>query len=153
MMKATDTEKENHARAAAQTYIRRRPTITVRDPFTGEENTYHTVIYDSPFWYVWDETRPIRITLVKKHVYDQSNPTADEILQRPLQNFFVVPDDCYRPWDLHPESLVQNGKCAVSMIHECYTKRAKGNKVIDNGRQKVKFGYANKLTEQEMRQN
>ena len=41
MMTATDTEKETHTRAAAQTYIRTRPTITVRDPFTGEEYLPH----------------------------------------------------------------------------------------------------------------
>lgn len=153
MMTATDTEKENHAREAAQRYISTRPTITVRDPSTGEEASYHIVVYDSPFWYVWDPTRPIRITLVRKHVYDRSTPTADEILQRPLQNFFVVPDDCYRPWDLHPESLVKNGKCAVTMIHECYTKRSKkGSRTIDedDGRVKVKWGYCYTLTEQEI---
>ena len=37
MMMANDREKENHARAAAQQYIERQPTIIVRDPNTGEE--------------------------------------------------------------------------------------------------------------------
>ena len=66
-----------------------------------------------------------------------------------IQNFFVVPDDCYRPWDLHPESLVKNGKCAVTMIHECYTKRArKGRRRVEDGREKVKWDYYDTLTEQ-----
>ena len=52
MLTATDAEKENHARNAAQTYIRNRPTIIVRDPFTHEENTYHVVLDDSWFVYV-----------------------------------------------------------------------------------------------------
>ena len=86
MMMANDREKENHARDAAQKYIERQPTIIVRDPNTGEEGEYHLVSYDSPIWFVWDPTRPIRITLVRKNVYDRSNPSADDILERPLQN-------------------------------------------------------------------
>ena len=52
MMTANDPEKENHAREAAQRYISTRPTITVRDPFTGEEGPYHIVLYDSRRYYV-----------------------------------------------------------------------------------------------------
>ena len=98
--------------------------------------------YDSPIDFVWDPTRPIRITLVRKNVYDRSNPSADDILERPLQNFFVVPDDCYRPWDLHPESLVKTGRCAVTMIHECYTKRAKKGRATTrhDGKLKIRMG-------------
>ena len=87
MMMANDREKENHARDAAQKYIERQPTIIVRDPNTGEEGEYHIVLNDSPPWFVWDPTRPIKITLVRKNVYDRSNPSADDILERPLQNF------------------------------------------------------------------
>ena len=36
MMTATDTEKEDHARQAATTYIRNKPTILVRDPSAGQ---------------------------------------------------------------------------------------------------------------------
>ena len=111
-------------------YIERQPTIIVQDPNTLEEGEYHIVLEDSPLWFVWDPTRPIIITLVRKNVYDRSNPSADDILERPLQNFFVVPDDCYRPWDLHPESLVKTGRCAVTMIHECYTKRSKKGRTM-----------------------
>ena len=87
MMMANDREKENHARDAAQKYIGRQPTIIVRDPNTGEEGEYHIVPQDSPVDFVWEPTRPIRITLVRKNVYDRSNPSADEILETPLQNF------------------------------------------------------------------
>ena len=108
--------------------------------------------YDSPIDFVWDPTRPIRITLVRKNVYDRSNPSADDILERPLQNFFVVPDDCYRPWDLHPESLVKTGRCAVTMIHECYTKRARKGKATtrDDGKKKYTWGYNYTLAEHQI---
>ena len=150
MMTATGAEKENHARQAIDTNIRKKHTITVLDPATGQESSYHIVLEDSPIWYVWDETRPIRIALVKRHVYDRSNPTADDILQRPLRDFFVVPDGCYRPWDLHPLSLVKNGKCAVTMIHECYTTRAKGLPIFEEGRKTIKYGWCDTLTEPEI---
>ena len=81
MMTATDAEKENHARDAARTNIEKEPTVIVLDTSTGQEASYHIVLPDSKFWKVWDPTRSIRITLVRKHVYDRSNPTADEILQ------------------------------------------------------------------------
>ena len=116
MLTATDTEKEDHARQAAITYIRNKPTILVRDPSTGQEDSYHVAHADSPHWYVYDETRPIRVTLVRRHVYDRSNATADDILQRPLRDFFVVPDGCYRPWDLHPLSCVK--KRSVRCDHD-----------------------------------
>ena len=152
MMMANDREKENHARDAAQKYIERQPTIIVRDPNTGEEGEYHIVSYDSPIDFVWDPTRPIRITLLRKNVYDRSNPSADDILERPLQNFFVVPDDCYRPWDLHPESLVKTGRCAVTMIHECYTKRARKGRATTrhDGKLKYAWGYNYALTEDQI---
>ena len=85
MLTATDAEKENHGREAAVARIRDKPAIRVRDPFTGQESSYHIVLEDSPIWYVWDETRPIRITLVTIHVYGRNNPTTDNILQRPLR--------------------------------------------------------------------
>ena len=48
MMAATDTEKENHARQAANTHIRNQPAITVRNPLTGQEGPYHIALEDSP---------------------------------------------------------------------------------------------------------
>ena len=94
--------------------------------------------------------RPIRITLVDRHVYDRNNPTTDDILQRPFRDFFVVPAGCYRPWGLHPLSLVKNGKCAVTMIHECYTKRAKGRPSFEDGRKNIKYGYCYTLMEEQI---
>ena len=93
-------------------------------------------------------------TLVRKKVYERSDPSADEILERPLQNCLVVPCGCYRPWDLHPGSLVKTGSCAVTMIHECYTQRArKGNATTtttEYGRAKYKWGYVHTLTEDQI---
>ena len=130
---ATDAGKKAHARDAAVAWIQRRQIIKAIDPSTGEQGEYHAVLEDSPKWYVYDPTRPIRVTNVRTHVYDRSNPSSDEILQRPLRNFFVVPDGCYRPWDLHPLSLVKNGRCAVTMLHECFTKQCTKEKVWENG--------------------
>ena len=58
---ATDAERERHVRDAANAWIRQQKKITARDPLTGEEGEYYTVLYDSPMWKVWDETRPITI--------------------------------------------------------------------------------------------
>ena len=122
-LNATDAEKKAHVHKAALAWIRRQQKIVAVDPSTGKQGEYHVVLYDSPRWYVYDPTRPIQVTNGRIHVYDRSNPSSDEILQRPLRNFFVVPDGCYRPWDLHPLSLAKNGRCAVTMLHECLTKQ------------------------------
>ena len=146
---ALESNKEAHIRNAANQYIQTRQTIKVTDPATGEEGPYHVVVYDSPLLYVWDPTRPIRVTTARRHVYNRSRPTADEILERPMRHFFVVPDGCYRPWDLHPHSLVRDGRCAVTMLHECFTKRRCVEKVWD-GRWKYKTGYTHAMTEKEI---
>ena len=146
---ATDAEREQHVRDAANAWIRQQKKITAKDPLTGEEGEYHVVLYDSPMWYVWDETRPIRISRQREHTYDRSNPTTDDILQRPLRNFFVIPDGCYRPWDLHPRSLVKNGRCAVTMLHTCFVKRGQ-KRVHENGRDIRKSYYTYAMTEPEI---
>ena len=146
---ATDAEREQHVRDAAHAWIRQQKKITAKDPLTGEEGEYHVVLYDSPMWYVWDETRPIRISREREHTYDRSNPTTDDILQRPLRNFFVIPDGCYRPWDLHPRSLVKNGRCAVTMLHTCFVKRGQ-KRVHENGRDIRKSYYTYAMTEPEI---
>ena len=60
---AADADKETHAREAAQAWIKKRQTILVRDPSTGEDAEYHVVLYDSPYYYAWDPMRPIRVTI------------------------------------------------------------------------------------------
>ena len=119
-----------------------------KDPSTGEQGEYHVVLYDSPHWYVYDPTRPIRVTIERRHIYDRSNPSSDDILQRPLRNFFVVPDGCYRPWDIHPLAMVKNGRCAVTMLHECFTKQCTREKVWENGRWKFKTGHKHVMSEE-----
>ena len=120
---ALGSNKEAHIRDAAHQFILTQTPIRSKDPDTGKTETYYPVMYDSPFWYVWDPTRPIKVTAVRRHLYDRSRPTADEILERPMRHFFVVPDGCYRPWDLHPLSLAKDGRCTVTMIRECFLKR------------------------------
>ena len=89
------------------------------------------------------------LTRAREHIYDRSTPTTDEILDRPLRNFFAIPDGCYRPWDLHPQSLVKNGRCAVTMLHTCFLKRGR-KRVHENGRQKQKSYYTYAMTEPEI---
>ena len=78
MRMATDADKEAHALEAAQAWIRTQSTIRILDPGTGEESDYYVVVYDSPHYYVWDVTRPIRILTERQRFYDRSNPTLDE---------------------------------------------------------------------------
>ena len=68
-------------------------------------------------------------------------------------SFCVVPDECYRPWDLHPLSLVKNGKCAVTMLHECYAKRAKGRPIFEDGRKKSSMATATRSRNQKLKQS
>ena len=147
---ATDAEKETHAREAALAWIQRQPKIKATDPSTGEQGEYHVVLYDSPKWYVYDPTRPVMVTIGRTHVYDRSNPSSDELLERPLRNFFVVPDGCYRPWDIHPLAMVKNGRCAVTMLHECFTKQCTKVKVWENGRWKIKTGHKHAMSEEQI---
>ena len=94
--------------------------------------------------------RPIRVTIERRHTYDRSNPSADETLQRPLRNFFDVPDGCYRPWDLHPLSLVKNGRWAVTMLHECFTKQRSKVQFFEDGRPKRKVGQKCMMSEEQI---
>ena len=135
---ALQSNKEAHIRDAAHQFIQTRRTIKAKGPDTGEDGPSHIVMYNSPLCNVWDPTRPIRVTAERRHLYDGSRPTAGEILQRPMRHFFVVPDGCYRPWDLHPLSLIRDGRCAVTMLHESFTKRGVKEKVWENGRWKLK---------------
>ena len=73
---ATDTDKESHALQAAQAWIRTQSTILVLDPPTREETKLHVVVYDSPHYYVWDVTRPIRVSI------EQKNDSMTEAIQR-----------------------------------------------------------------------
>ena len=61
----------------------------------------------------------------------------------------MVPDGCYRHWDLHPLSLVKDGRCAVTMMHECFTTR-RTIKVWEEGRPKRKSGYVHAMTEEQI---
>ena len=70
MRMATDADKEAHALEAAQAWIRTQSTIRILDPGTGEESDYYVVVYDSPHYYVWDVTRPIRISIERQRLDD-----------------------------------------------------------------------------------
>ena len=147
---ALESNKGAHVRSAAHRFIQTRRKIKAKDPETGEDGPYHIVMYGSPLWYVRAPTRQIRVATERRHLYDRSLPTTDEILQRPMRHFFVVPDGRYRPWDLHPGSLVRDGHCAVTMLHESFTKRCNRQRVWENGRYKYKIGFTASMTEKEI---
>ena len=109
------------------------------------EGKWKVVLNDSPKKLVHDPSRPILVDRVRKSVYDRGN-VADDVLERPLRNFFVIPEGCWRPWDLHPETTVRSGKCVVSMLHSSFIQRNK-KRVIENGRTKHKLFYDHVMTE------
>ena len=129
---ATDEEKADHARKQGAQWLQHRGEITGIDSVTREKGKWKVVLNDSPKKLVHDPSRPILVNRVKKSVYDRGN-VADDVLERPLRNFFVIPEGCWRPWDLHPEATARTGKCVVSMLYSSFTKRNK-KRVIENGR-------------------
>ena len=145
-----EERREAHTRDAAQRWVEQRQTIDLYDPLSGETGKWHAVLYDSPHWWVYDPERPIRVNRVRENIYDRSNPSTDEILERPLRKFFVVPDDCYRPWDLHPRSFVDDSKCAVSMLHTCFLKEGRVW-VTENGRRMRRRVFHEAMREKEIK--
>ena len=69
-------------------------------------------------------------------------PTADAVLERPLREYIAVPDGCFNPWDLHPESLKAEGMCAVKMLHSCFLQRKRERATVD-GRTTWRTSYEN----------
>ena len=94
---ATDKEKEDHARKQGTQWLQHRREIIGKDTVTREEGKWKVVLNDSPKKLVYDPSRPILVNRVKNNVYDRGS--ADDILARPLRNFFAIPDGCWRPWD------------------------------------------------------
>jgi len=145
-----EDRREAHTRDAAKRWVEQRQTILLYDPLSGETKEWQAVLYDSPHWFVYDPERPIRINRKRENMYDRSAPSTDEILERPLRKFFVVPDDCYRPWDLHPRSFVDDSKCAVSMLHTCFLKEGRAW-VTENGRRKRQRVFHEAMREDEIK--
>ena len=141
---ATLAQREQHAKDAALAWVRARPQIVGAD---GQD--YHTVLYDSPLLLVWDQSRPILVTEKQQRYYDRADPTADEILQRPLQDYVAIPDGCYMPWALNPESLLGDGKCAVRMLRGCLLKRVR-KRMNDDGMTRLTTAYQERMTEHEV---
>ena len=94
---------------------------------------WYIVIYDSDCFWVYDPSREIRVTIIRFSFHNRIAPTADTVLDRPMRDFIVVPGCCFRPWDLHPESLITEGACTVKMIHSCCTVRTQ-KRVAEGGR-------------------
>ena len=115
-----EERREAHTREAAQRWAETSQKIMAYDPISRETKEWYVILLDSPHWYVYDPERPITINRIRENIYDRSNPSTDDILQRPLRQFFVVPDGCFRPWDLHPRSFVDDNQCAVSMLHSSF---------------------------------
>jgi len=123
---ATDAAREAHVRDAAHAWLEsdRVSDLECRTS-DGVIGLWKLIRDDSAYTFVWDKTRPLRITRVKVNVYDREQPNTDAILERPLREFWCVPDNCWRPWDLHPGTFAKTGICAVNMLHSCFVKRAK----------------------------
>jgi hypothetical protein len=145
-----EERREAHTREAAKRWVEQQQEIMAHDPLSKETKEWHAILWDSPHWWVYDPERPIRINRVRENIYDRSNPSTDDILERPLRKFFVVPDDCYRPWDLHPRSLVDDSMCAVSMLHSCFLS-VKRVRVEENGRIKYRRVYQAAMREDQIK--
>ena len=148
---ATDKEKEDHVRAAGGRWLEQQQTIDAVDLGTREKGKWKVISHDSPKKWVHDPTRPIRVNRTRESVYDRRSAATDDILERPLRNFFVIPEGCWRPWDLHPEATVRTGKCVVSMLHASLTKRNR-KQVVEDGRVKKKSFYDHAMTEEYIEQ-
>jgi hypothetical protein len=114
----TEAERSNFVEEAALTYLRALPTTEVNGV------TYHILANDSiPI--VWDERYPIvenRQRTTMSHDIGDGPPTTEVILNRTLLGGYVVPDGCWRPFNLHPNALkdLQEVCCVVQMIHDSY---------------------------------
>jgi hypothetical protein len=119
---ATIEAQEEELKAAATTLLRENTTIFNRE--TG--NVWQEVVFRYDRYWVWDETRPFRISARRTNVYDEDPPTTEVILKRPLASR-AVPDGFFRPWELH-EDVFKNADhiCVVQMLHSCHVKRPSG---------------------------
>jgi len=145
---ATDAEREAHVLAAVNAWVGKRQTLSARDG--GVVSDWRIVLYDSPQYLVHDPSRPPRITRVRENVYDRSTATSDSLLERPLRQFFVIPEGCWRPWDLHPESFVRDGRCAVAMLHSCFMARRRKRERDEGGEPKRRYYYTYAKTEDDV---
>jgi len=148
---ATDAAREAHVRDAGRAWLESDRAAKLKCIYDGVTDYWKIVRWDSPKYLVWDQTRPLRITRERVNVYDRAQPNTDIILERPLREFWCVPDNCWRPWDLHPGTFAKTGICAVNMLHACFVKRAKRN-VVDaaTGRKMRKDVYVYARTEEEI---
>ena len=111
---ATEAQQDAHARSAVEEWIARQRTVTSIDNVQ-----WHIVGYDSPAWLVHDPSRNIRIIRTMDHVYTQSAPSADTILNRPMADI-ATPEGCWRSYDLHPATFDNTGMCVVHMLHTSF---------------------------------
>ena len=132
---ATDTARRNEVIEAAKQTIRNRALkpanrLQVYDtPGEAREDrgasgpSYTILVADSPLYLVYDPTRPIRVQRSRVNMHSRSMPSTEELLQRPLQQYYILPDDVFRPYDLAPASIKYSGQCVVNMIYDRYTVR------------------------------
>ena len=96
---ATLENKEGEIVAAAGAQVEARTTIHNTKTGTSWKEVhwlYQDVIY------VWDRTRPFRVSARRTNIYDEEPPTTQVILNRPLASH-AVPDGFLRPWELHED--------------------------------------------------
>ena len=110
----TEPQKQRFVRRAAHDFLRNLPTVDM----DGEE--YHILHWDSTA-IVWDgRVADITYSRQKLQTFEQGPPLVETILNRPLLDF-CVPEGCWRPFDLHPNSLTKlEVGCAVQMIYDSF---------------------------------
>ena len=118
---ASDTEQLAEVREAVLTQLRRMDKVTIN----GTE--YTLLGMSSDVFFLWDETRPLRVDQQRTNFWDDRPPTTETILGRPLRDW-ALPDGIWRPYDLHPDTFesFEHG-CAVQMIYRCFSKSLSGS--------------------------
>jgi starvation-inducible outer membrane lipoprotein len=106
-----DAEQLAEVREATIVTLRANLVVTIND------TDYHQLGVESGIIYLWDVNRPLRVDQQRTNFWDDSPPTTETILGRPLRDW-ALPDGAWRPFDLHPDTFSQwDHGCAVQMIH------------------------------------
>ena len=115
---ATEGEQDNEVKAAATAYLSQNATVL------GDDGVrYHVFYVSSEVNFLWDESRAFILHKQRTNFWDDSRPTTETILNRPLLNF-AVPDGMCRSWDLHEDSFKSfTHGCCVQMLYKSLTKR------------------------------
>jgi len=126
MLQATPAQQVAEVREAALTMLRNPLPQTYRRIDIGGQ-MYTSLGLSSDIEYLWDETRDLIVNERRTNFWDDSPPTTEVILGRPLRNW-ALPDGLWRPFDLHPDTFKEfDHGCCVQMLHKSFTRRPNGS--------------------------